>query len=110
MVIPGVPSDNTTLLEVLQELEAKGYTATMWVTADGMLKCEGCDVEIDPATVPVESFRRLEGASDPDDMQVVAAVDCTGCGTKATIVLHYGPEASREEQEVLVHLERRAPH
>ena len=108
MVIPGVPSDNTSLLEVLHELEADGYTDTMWVTANGKLKCAGCDVEIDPSTVPVDFFRRLEGASDPDDMQVVAAVQCTACGTKATIVMHYGPEISPEEAEVLGHLERAA--
>lgn len=107
-MIPGVPSDNTTLLEVLAELEAQGYTGTMFVAPDGTLKCQGCGAEIDPSTVPVELFRRLEGASDPDDMQVVAAVECTSCGMKATIVLHYGPEASPEEMEVLQHLERRA--
>jgi hypothetical protein len=109
-VIPGVPSDNTTLLEVLDEMAAKGYSATMWVAADGKLRCEGCDAEIDPNTVPVHEYRRMEGASDPDDMLIVAAVECPPCGMKATIVLHYGPESSPEEMEVLRHLERAAPH
>jgi len=108
-VIPGVPSDNTTLLEVLDEFAAKGYGATMWVAADGKVRREGCAAEMDPAALPVHEFRRMEGASDPDDMLVVAAVDCPACGMKATIVLHYGPAASPEEVEVLRHLERAAP-
>ena len=107
-MIPGVPSDNTTLIEVLDDFAAQGFGATMWVAADGRLRCGGCDAEIDPSSVEVHEFRRMEGASDPDDMLVVAAVECPGCGTKATIVLHYGPASSPEEMEVLRHLERRA--
>jgi hypothetical protein len=108
-VIPGVPSDNTTLLEVLDELAADGFSATMWVAADGKLRCEGCQHELDASAVKVHQFRRLEGASDPDDMLVVVAVECPDCGMKASVVLHFGPEASREEVEVLSHLERAAP-
>jgi hypothetical protein len=108
-VIPGVPSDNTTLLEVLDELAQAGFAATMWVAADGKLRCEGCNHELDPSAVRVHQFRRLEGASDPDDMLVVAAVECPQCGTKASIVLHFGPESSPEEMEVLTHLQRAAP-
>ena len=108
-MIPGVPSDNTTLLEVLDELSRAGFSATMWVTADGKLRCEGCRHEFDPSDVKVHHFRRLEGASDPDDMLAVAAVECPDCGTKATIVLHYGPESSPEEMHVLRHLEHASP-
>lgn len=108
-VIPGVPSDNTTLLEVLDEFAARGFAATMWVTQEGMLRCEGCGREFEPTQVPVHEVRRLEGASDPDDMIAVVAVECGGCGLRSTIVLHYGPEASPEEQEVLMHLERAVP-
>ena len=108
-MIPGVPSDNTTLLEVLDELATAGFTATMWVTGDGKLRCEGCRHELDPSAVKVHEFRRLEGASDPDDMLVVAAVECPDCGLKGSVVLHFGPEASAEEVDVLRHLERAEP-
>lgn len=107
-MIPGVPSDNTTLLEVLDDLARDGFAATMWVAADGKLRCEGCRKEIDASTVRVHVLRRMEGASDPDDMLAVAAVECPECGTKATVVIHYGPEASPEEMEVLRHLEHAA--
>jgi len=55
--------------------------------------------------VAVDALRRLEGASDPDDMIVVAAVSCPKCGAKGTLVLKYGPEATPEESEVLRSLE-----
>ena len=109
-MIPGVPSDNTTLLEVLKELADRGFEASMWVAADGKLRCEGCEAEIEPSALVVHEYRRMEGASDPDDMLVVAAVECPKCGTKASIVMHYGPESSPEDMDVLRHLERAAPH
>lgn len=105
-MIPGVPSDNTTLLDVLDELAEQGYTATMWVGANGKIRCEGCAAEMDPADLPVHEFRRLEGASDPDDMLVVVAAVCTACDTKATIVIHYGPESSPEELDALTQFEK----
>jgi hypothetical protein len=105
-MIPGVPSDNTTLLEILDELAAEGYTGTMWVTGDGKLRCEGCGAELDPDVVRVRELRRLEGASDPDDMVVVVALDCPVCSMKGTLVLHFGPESSAEEMDVLSVLDK----
>jgi hypothetical protein len=107
-VIPGVPSDNTTLLEVLRGYEADGYTKSLWAAADGKLRCEGCREEIDPSELEVDEIRRLEGASDPDDMMIVVVGRCGRCGSKVQMVLHYGPEASQEEAEALSHLEDRA--
>jgi hypothetical protein len=108
-VIAGVPSDNTTLLEVLDELAEKGYGGSMWVTANGKLRCEGCSAEFEPSDVYVKELRRLEGASDPDDMLAVVAVECPVCSMKATVVLHFGPGAPTEEMEALTHLQRLAP-
>jgi len=105
-MIPGVPSDNTTLLEILDELAQKGYTGTMWVASDGKLRCEGCGAELEPSLVRVREIRRLEGASDPDDMIAVVAVECPVCGMKGTIVLHFGPESSAEEMDVLSEFDR----
>ncbi len=106
-VIPGVPSDNTTLIEVLDAFRDAGFDGTMWVAADGKLKCDRCDTELDPESVTVHAVRRLEGASDPDDMMAVVAVECPQCGRKATFVVHFGPEASFEEQEAFAHLAMR---
>ena len=108
-MIAGVPSDNTTLLEVLDELAEKGYGGSMWVTADGKLRCEGCSTEFEPSDVYVKELRRMEGASDPDDMLAVVAVECPVCSLKGTVVLHFGPGAPTEEMEALTHLQRLAP-
>jgi hypothetical protein len=108
-VIAGVPSDNTTLLEVLEEFAAKGYGGSMWVAENGKIRCEGCQHEFAPSELYVHELRRLEGASDPDDMIAVVAVECPVCGLKGSVVLHYGPESSPEEMEALTHLQRALP-
>jgi hypothetical protein len=97
------------LLEVLDEFAAQGYGGSAWVTENGKVRCEACDADFDPTELRVHQLRRLEGASDPDDMLAVVAVECPGCGVKASLVLHFGPEASAEEGEVLSHLQRLAP-
>jgi len=104
MEIDGVPSDNTTLLEILDEMATEGYGGSMTITEGGKLRCPGCGAEIEPSDMHVHKIRRLEGASDPDDMIIVLAVECVPCSERASLVLHYGPEASAEEQELLLAL------
>jgi hypothetical protein len=70
-----------------------------------MVKCVQCGVEHAATEIELHELRRLEGASDPADMVVVGALVCPGCGAKGTIVLHYGPEATEEEDDVLRLLE-----
>lgn len=52
----------------------------------------------------MHSMRRLEGASDPDDMMAVAAVTCPVCRIDGVLVLSYGPAASAEHADVLLGL------
>ena len=54
--------------------------------------------------VPMEALHRLEGASDPEDEAVVAALECPACGAWGTIVLSYGPQSSAEDAAVLANL------
>ncbi len=61
------------------------------------------------ADVRVDALRRLEGASDPDDLLAVAAAECRVCGTRATLVLGYGPSATTDDTEVLASLETPPP-
>jgi hypothetical protein len=97
---PGVPSDNTTLTAVLAEYEAAGYPGTFDVRSETAVSCLSCGEESDPATFDVAGSRRLEGASDPDDMMSVVAVSCPRCGAGGTLVLGYGPTAAAEEAAV----------
>ena len=94
---PGGP----TLLDLLAQLEAKGYTEQFAVTQEGKIRCAGCEAELEPEQLSADEFLRAEGVSDPDDMVAVAAITCPSCGKKGTIVLKYGPEASAEDAHVL---------
>lgn len=103
----GVPSDNTTLLSVLEHFRSEGWTGDPVLTEDGPIRCASCREEAPPDDYGVGDLRRLEGASDPDDMLAVVAVRCPNCGDKGTLVLHYGPTASPAEAEVLLAMEGR---
>ena len=98
---PEYASDGTTLVEILRQLEAAGYAGQLAAVEGGALRCFSCRQETPAAEVHLEVLRRTEGASDPDDMVAVAAVVCPRCGTKGTVALKYGPEASTEETDVL---------
>ena len=50
--------------------------------------------------------RRLEGASDPDDLALVVATNCPICGAPATLVLSYGPHASDQDSDIVLALRR----
>lgn len=98
-------SDGTTLVAVVDAFEAQGYTAQMVPREGALIRCGGCRMEHAAAEFAIESMRRTEGASDPADMAMVAAVACPHCQAKGTVVLHFGPDASVEESDVLAALE-----
>jgi DNA-directed RNA polymerase subunit RPC12/RpoP len=106
---PDYSSDGTTLVEVLNEFEAKGYTGQFIARPGGKVKCVQCGAEVDATAVELHALQRVEGASDPDDMAAVGALVCPDCGARGTIVLHYGPAASEEEDDVLRLLEDDRP-
>jgi hypothetical protein len=103
----GVPSDNTTLLAVLGAFEAEGFAGDLMVTDDGDVRCAACRHEAPPGEFEVGRCRRMEGASDPDDMLAVLGLVCPGCGAKGTVITHYGPTASPAEATVLLAIEGR---
>lgn len=98
----GYSPDGRTLLEVIDALEAEGYTGQFMARAGSMVECATCHTST-PANEMVGDHRlyRLEGASDPDDMVAVAALRCPSCNTRGTLVLKFGPEASIEDAEVM---------
>lgn len=104
----GIPSDNTTLVDVLHRYETAGYTGQFGtaVATDGgtAARCFTCGTIAPPETVDVVSLRRLEGASDPDDMIAVVALRCLSCGAHGTLALGYGPDSAPDDAELLLHL------
>jgi hypothetical protein len=98
--IMGVPSDNTTMTEVVRLLELEGYDAQLVVTDDARVSCPRCGTTSEAGDVVVHSRRRMEGASDPADMAVVIAGVCPVCQARGTLVMGYGPNASGPEGDV----------
>lgn len=95
------PTDAATLGESTDQLERAGFTG-QFGTADGaIVRCFTCHSNSDASTVELLALRRVEGASDPDDMMAIAAVRCPSCGAAGTLVLRYGPESTVEDDEVL---------
>ncbi len=99
------PSDNTTLTEVLAGYEASGFDAPLTVVEGGSIECNSCGFTVAAKEYTMHSVRRLEGASDPDDMVAAVAVTCPSCDAQGVLVLGFGPMASAEDSDVLVALQ-----
>jgi hypothetical protein len=89
-----------TLIDLLDRFAAAGFTG-QFDAREGGVRCLTCRVT---TAVRVDALRRLEGASDPSDMLVVVALRCPHCGTRGTLVLSYGPDATPEDEAVLLAL------
>jgi hypothetical protein len=96
----GAPGDNASLVAILAGLALDGYTGQFEPVGDGDVRCTTCDKSVPAGDISVEFRRRLEGASDPDDMATVIAGRCPNCGSGATLVLGYGVNASDAEVAV----------
>jgi hypothetical protein len=107
-----VQGEAQTLTGVLRELEQHGYTSQFAAQPAGRIRCIECGREFEPDGTSVATVRRLEGASDPDDMLAVLPATCPKCGAKGTLVLGFGPEAPIEDSEILAALPpaEHAPH
>ena len=101
------PSDNTTLTDVLEGYCEAGFTSSFAAQDGCVVRCDTCGSELDPSRIHMRSLRRLEGASDPDDMMAVVALACGECGASGTMVLGYGPTASEADSDVLLALQDR---
>lgn len=97
---PGVPSDHTTLSSILDDYAAAGFNGQFELTSESAVTCVTCGRDSAPAEYAMAGLRRLEGASDPDDMLSVIAVACPRCNAKGTLILGFGPNASADEASV----------
>jgi ribosomal protein S27AE len=103
----GNPSDRTTMTDVIDGYREAGYVADFGAEPEGRVSCGNCHVVTPAQRFAVESLRRLEGASDPDDMVAIVASSCPVCGADGTLVLGYGPSASPVDADVSVELDDR---
>ena len=96
----GAPHDGTTLTEVLAGYAAAGFNGTFTSAARASIECNSCGTMSPASSFQMSSLRRLEGASDPDDMMSVVAVTCPTCGRDGVLILGFGPNASAEDSDV----------
>lgn len=95
------PSDNTTLTEVVDGYRAAGYDGDFFAEEDARVRCGSCQSLMPADQLTKYSMRRLEGASDPDDMVAVVATVCPQCDAHGTLVLGLGPMASGSDGAVM---------
>lgn len=100
----GNGSDRT-ILEVLGDLEAIGFTGQFMPRSGAQVECLTCHRNSPADATVLRHLRRLEGASDPADMLAVVGLACPHCGALGTAVLGFGPEATAVDDEVLSSLE-----
>jgi hypothetical protein len=103
--LAGVARDASTIAEVLATFEEEGYRGQFVARAGGNVECAQCHTQARADTMEHEPLRRLEGASDPDDMLAIAALTCPSCRALGTLVIGYGPNATAEDGDVLAWLE-----
>ena len=101
-----VPSRGaTTLLEILDELQGLGFVHQFIAQSDGRVRCAPCSLAFDSADLVVSGYRRIEGASDAADMNLVVWGTCPGCAIGGVLTLGYGPNSSIEDEATLENLE-----
>ena len=96
--------DPSSMFEILRQFQGDGYEGDLFAVEGGSIRCGSCAAESPATDFDVAELRRMEGASDPADMAAVVAAACPACGTKATMVVMYGPEAGPADSDVLAAL------
>ena len=95
-----------TLLDATRRLRAHGFDVDFSATAHGMLRCPGCGVDHDPASMHVVEVVRYEGASDPADEMILLALSCTG-GCHGLYSAAFGPATAEADVVALQRLSLR---
>jgi NAD-dependent dihydropyrimidine dehydrogenase PreA subunit len=99
-----VPEERS-LLTLLDAFQNAGFVDEFHSRPGGTVECGSCHETHPAESLELHALERLEGDSDPAEMVAVCAVVCPSCGTRGTLVLTYGPEATADDIEVLARLE-----
>ena len=84
-----LPLDHTHEMPAILRLERAGYTAEFVVEDGGTLRASGTGRRYAATDARIRDYYRFEGASDPDDMSVIYAVEMAD-GTRGVLVDAYG--------------------
>jgi hypothetical protein len=102
-VKPELPIDHTHEMPAIARLERAGYTAEFRADGDG-LRVVGTKQRYAADETLIRDYYRFEGASDPDDMSVIYAVE-TRDGTRGTLIDAYGSYADPAVGDVVARMD-----
>lgn len=94
-----------TLAHASSTLERQGFTNTL-VFENGVLHCRENGKRYHPAELVIVNHYRAEGASDPDDMSIIYAIEASD-GTKATLTDAFGTYADPKLAAIIEKIEIR---
>ncbi|MEP1126375.1 MAG: hypothetical protein ABJH68_21030 [Ilumatobacter sp.] len=101
---PSGPGDQSAL-SVLATFADGGWSIDHLVRPGGEIECGRCGESTLADRWRGEAEHRIEGASDPDDLQLAAGISCPRCEAQGAIVLGYGPMASDDDADVMLALD-----
>ena len=73
----------------------------------GEVRCEVCGDTTPADELVIETFQRVEGASDPAEMAAIMTFACPPCDAHDVLIVKYGPDASVADADVLEALPNR---
>ena len=89
-----------TVVAALNGLKARGYTTNFNIAFDKIM-CTETKACLNPDEFEIVEVYRFEGNSDPDDQDVVYAVESTDGNMKGVITSAYGLYADSASTEML---------
>ncbi len=89
-----------TVVDALNGLKAKGYTLDFNIAFDN-ITCAQNGTCLNPSEFEITEVHRFEGATDPDDQDVVYAVESKDGSLKGTLTSAYGPYADTLSNEMV---------
>ena len=92
----------STLTEALDDLRRRGFTADFDLCSN-RLDCPAHQLELHPDEFEIVEVYRFEGASDPDDSEVVYAIE-SKTGLKGVLIAAYGAYSDHISTEMLAKL------
>lgn len=93
------PAADESVIDVLARFADDGWTADHIARPYAKMRCGVCSRHSLVAELETDAMHRVEGASDPDDMQMVVGLTCPYCASRGAVVLAYGPSASETDSE-----------
>ena len=89
-----------TLLDALNGLKQRGFTIDFNLAFDHV-KCSDTGICLSPSQFEITEYHRFEGASDPEDLSVIYAIESRDRSVKGTLVSGYGIYSESMNEEML---------